>query len=355
MGIAPKAVWIAIVLAAATVGSYRAVAQTSKTETAPSGGAIPVKVLIVGAFAGEATGWVTGLDLRRSILLPGLSLDYPAVACNDAGICHVTTGMGHANAAASITALLFSNKFDFRHAYFLIAGVAGVNPLQGTIGSAAWARYVVDIGIANEFDSREVPAGWTTGYFGLRTRQPGEKPPIFHYRTEMFRLDEALLQKVLALTTKAQLQDDDVTRAYRGKYGYPPANGPPTVMQCDVIVSDTFRRGALLGQHAEQWMRLLTDGAGTYCVGDQEDTAVLNAMTRAAHLGLMDLKRVAVLRAGSDFDRPYPGQTAYESYLAEWDRFGQSSAFANLYIVGSLWVNDVVLRWNAWEAGVPRD
>ena len=78
-------------------------------------------------------------------------------------------------------------------------------------------------------------------------------------------------------------------------------------------------------------------------------------MTRAARAGLMDLKRVAVLRAGSDFDRPYPGQTAYESYLAEWDRFGQSSAFANLYIVGSLWVNDVVLRWNAWEAGVPPD
>jgi purine nucleoside permease len=69
----------------------------------------------------------------------------------------------------------------------------------------------------------------------------------------------------------------------------------------------------------------------------------------------MDLNRVAVLRAGSDFDRPYPGQTAYESYLAEWSRFGQASAFANVYNVGSLWVNDVVRRWDAWEAGIPTD
>ena len=80
MRIALKIVWMALVLAAVAAGSCRAVAQTTKTETASSGGAVKVKVMIVGAFAGEATGWVTGLDLRRSTLVPGLSLDYPAVA-----------------------------------------------------------------------------------------------------------------------------------------------------------------------------------------------------------------------------------------------------------------------------------
>jgi purine nucleoside permease len=274
-------------IAAVAVSSclYNATAQTAKTDTVSSNGAIPVKVMILSAFAGEAVAWTTNQGLNQLIPLPGLSVDYPAVACNDAGVCHVATGPGHANAAGSTIALLLSNKFDFKRTYFLIAGIAGVNPRQATIGSAAWARYVVDIGIINEFDAREMPSGWAAGYFGVRTRGPSEKPPAFRYHTEVFQLDEPLLQKVLALTMKAQLDDDDVTRAYRAKYGYAPANGPPAVMQCDIVVSDTFRRGELLAQHSEQWMRLLTDGAGTYCFGDQEDTAILNAMSRAARVG----------------------------------------------------------------------
>jgi purine nucleoside permease len=343
-------VWLAAVLAACCCSSTTF---GQSPQVPPSG--MPVKMMIINAFEGESRLWITSLGLRQYTRVPGLSLDYPGVACNEDGVCQMTTGMGHTNAAASTMAVTLSNSFDFRRTYFLIAGIAGVNPSQATIGAVAWARYVVDVGIANEFDARELPAGWATGYFGVHTRGPGEKPPVFYYHTELFRLDETLLQKVLTLTAKAQLQDDDAARAYRSKYQYAPADRPPAVIQCDVIASDTMRRGALLGQQSERWMRLLTDGAGRYCVGDQEDTAILNAMRRAAQLGLMDLKRVAVLRAGSDFDRPYPGQTAYQAYLAESTRFGQFSAFANLYNVGSPWTHDVVKRWSQWQEGVPPD
>ena len=48
--------------------------------------------------------------------------------CNKADICQVTTGMGHANAAASMTALIFSRQFDLSRTYFLIAGIAGMTP-----------------------------------------------------------------------------------------------------------------------------------------------------------------------------------------------------------------------------------
>ncbi|SEM35430.1 Purine nucleoside permease (NUP), partial [Variovorax sp. YR750] len=34
-------------------------------------------------------------------------------------------------------------------------------------------------------------------------------------------------------------------------------------------------------------------------------------MKRGASAGLLDLRRVAVLRTASNFDRPHPGQTAY--------------------------------------------
>ena len=46
----------------------------------------------------------------------------------------------------------------------------------------------------------------------------------------------------------------------------------------------------------------------------QEDNATYNALARAAAAGKVDLKRLAVLRTASNFDRPYPGQSACLAY-----------------------------------------
>jgi purine nucleoside permease len=63
-------------------------------------------------------------------------------------------------------------RFDVAHAYWLVAGIAGINPLRGSIGSAAWAEWVVDGDLAREIDSREIPADWKTGYLPLRGSVP---------------------------------------------------------------------------------------------------------------------------------------------------------------------------------------
>lgn len=67
------------------------------------------------------------------------------------------------NAASSITALTFSSLFDFRLTYFLIAGIAGVNPKLATLGSVTFAKYAVQVALQYEFDAREIPANFTTG------------------------------------------------------------------------------------------------------------------------------------------------------------------------------------------------
>ncbi|MBU3537168.1 purine nucleoside permease, partial [Alkalihalobacillus clausii] len=87
-------------------------------------------------------------------------------------------------------------------------------------------------------------------------------------------------------------------------------NQPPTVLQCDTLAGDTWFSGTALGQRASEWTRILTDGKGVYCTTQQEDNATYEALKRGASLKLVDLNRVAVLRAGSDFDRPYAGQTS---------------------------------------------
>jgi purine nucleoside permease len=282
-----------------------------------------------------------------------LSSDYPLVRCTAEAVCQMTTGMGHANAAASMMAVLYSPAFDWHRTYFLIAGIAGIDPERGTIGTAAWARFAVDSGIAHEIDAREMPGGWQDGYFGILTDGPAEVPR-FDYRTEVFELDAALLRQALAKSKSVQLEDSDDVRAYRKHYPHAPADEPPTVTQCDTLSDDTWWSGERLGGFARRWTHLLTGGRGVYCTSQQEDNATLNALTRGSQSGLLDLERIAVLRSGSDFDRPYPDQGVLESMQAQRKLAGAGRiSTANLVHAGMPLVESIVGHWDVWQRGVP--
>jgi purine nucleoside permease len=162
----------------------------TKAETAPR----KPKLVIISLFAPEAAPWVKNLALDQKIPVAGLSADFPEVLCNADDVCLMTTGMGHANAAASTMALLFSDQLDLRKSYILIGGIAGMDPGMGTLGTAAWARYLVDFGLQQEIDAREKPAGWTTGYLGINAADPGAKPAL-EYKTEIFQLDELFCKR----------------------------------------------------------------------------------------------------------------------------------------------------------------
>ena len=167
----------------------------------------------------------------------------------------------------------------------------------------------------------------------------------------MFQLNEDLLQAALALSKDAKLVDGDAAAAYRARYPGAPANQPPKVVQCDTLAGDTYWHGALIGQRAEAWVDLLTDGKGSYCTTQQEDNATFEALRRGEEAGLVDTRRIAVLRTASNFDRPHPGQTAAESLQAKSGGF--PIAIANLTAAGAPFVETVVRNWEAWQAGVP--
>jgi purine nucleoside permease len=329
------------------------------------------KVMIISMFGPEAQAWLDRLGPFRQIKVPGLSPDYPVVNCNRADVCVLTTGMGHSNAAASTMALVFSRVFDLSHTYFMIAGIAGINPEIGTVGSVGWARYLVDFGIQWEIDAREIPSAWTTGYLGINAQttawSPGLplpstlKPPL-DYRTEVFQLNEALLQKAYGLSRDVVLSDGADAQNARAhfnvqsndpKINYKPATLPPSVLQCDTLAGDTWFSGTLLGQRATEWTKILTDGKGVYCTTQQEDNATYEALKRGASLKLVDLDRIAVLRAGSDFDRPYPGQTSADNLLTYQTQGGFGIALQNLFLAGNPLVQDISTHWSAWRRGVP--
>ncbi|MFM0740830.1 purine nucleoside permease [Paraburkholderia xenovorans] len=313
----------------------------------------PVKVMIISMFGPEGQVWLDKLGPWRDIAVDGLSPDYPTVHCNKQDVCVMTTGMGHANAAASIMALTFSPRFDLRHTYFMVAGIAGIDPQQGTVGSAAWAKYLVDFGIQWEIDGREIPSNWNTGYLGINTTSPTDKPPL-DYRTEVFQLNTQLADTAFALSRGVTLSDSAQAQAARAKYSYAPANRPPAVIQCDTLAGDTWWSGTLLGQRARDWTKILTDGKGVYCTTQQEDNATYEALKRAASVHKVDLNRVAVLRAGSDFDRPYDGGSSVDNLLNYAAQGGFAIALQNLFLAGNPVVQDIAAHWGEWREGVPK-
>jgi len=313
----------------------------------------PVKVMIVSMFGPEGGAWLSKRELKQAIAVPGLLANYPDVHCGADGVCQVTIGMGYANASASIAALVYSKQFDLRQTYWLIAGIAGINPHQGTLGSATWARYLVDGGLQWELDAREAPRDWPTGYLGINAKNPGEKPQP-DYGTELFQLSEPLLQRALALSKGVTLSDSPAAEKARAAYPAP-ANRPPSVLQCDTISSDTWVSGTRLGERSEAWTKLLTEDHGVQCTTQQEDNATFEILKRATAAHLADDRRVMVLRTGSDFDRPPPGGSDVENLLDYQGQGGFAPAIANLYLAGNPVIQEIVANWSLWKSAVPTD
>src|SRR5436189_6358562 len=145
---------------------------------------IPVRVVVVAMFErgndtgdepGEFQHWVEREKLTRVIPFPQGNRP---LRMNQDGVLGIVTGVGTAKAAASIMALGMDPRFDLRKAYWLVAGIAGVDPLDASLGSAAWAEWVVDGDIGYELDAREIPKDWKTGYVPLRKATPYELPLI---------------------------------------------------------------------------------------------------------------------------------------------------------------------------------
>jgi len=346
---------MACILLFAVIGSPL-IAQST---TSPS--AIPVKVVVVTMFErGEDTGdtpgefqlWVEREHLDQVFPLPA---GYHHVRLNKDGVLGMLTGVGTAKAAASIMALGLDPRFDLTKAYWIVAGIGGGDPADVSLGSAVWADYVVDGDLAFEIDSRQIPAGWTTGYVPLRKGTPYEQPAMADYG-EVYALNAGLVEWALRLTERSALPDSDTLQKFRSRFsGLPNALGPPFVTRGATLSAGTFWHGSKLDDWANEWTRYYTNGKGNYKVAAMEDSGTLQALTFLSHAGRADLQRVLVLRAVSNYDREPPGTSAAES-LKEMVSGNYSAYIPSLeaaQIIGDKVVRDIVEHWAERENQVP--
>ena len=322
----------------------------TRLEAAKTAPQIAPKVLIITMFPPETTPWLEGEHLTTNIQVAGMDMDAPDVRCNAHGLCVITTGIGFANAASTLSALIYSRTFDLRRTYFIIDGIAGVDPEDGTLGSVHWARYAVDATLRHDIDPRQMPADWTTSFVALGAVTPGQKPSHLA-GTEIYQLNETLLQKAYGLSRDTPLVDSPRAQAYRQHYEGAVANGSPAVSICDTASADLYWHGSIMAEQVEAWSALVSDGKAHYCTSQMEDNATLTALKRGADAGLVDFNRVALLRAASNFDREGQGQTAADSLAA--DSGGFAIALTNGYRVGAVVAHAILNEWPAWSKGVP--
>jgi purine nucleoside permease len=332
-----------------------------QTNSAPPAKPIEVKVVVVAMFEiGEDTGdapgeyqlWVEREHLDRLMELPA---GFHRLRMNDEGVLGMLTGVGTARAASSVMAVGLDPRFDFSHAYWIVAGIGGGDPAQVSLGSAVWADHVIDSELAYEIDPRETPKDWPTGMVPLNHATPYE-PPARQNGGEIYTLNPQLVGWAYQLTKGVPLADTDRIRAARARYaGFANAQKAPFVARGDDLSGSTFWHGTLMNRWANAWDAYFTGGRGNFMVTAMEDTGTMQALTFLAQAGRVDLDRVLVLRTVSNFTREAPGETPADSLkqmaAGNYPAFRESVEAAQT--VGDKVVRDILQHWDERNARIP--
>ena len=301
--------------------------------------------------AGEFQLWLERRDLSERIDFPAHHDLYYDPASK---LLVMVTGIGTAKAAASVMMLGMDPRFDLTRAYWLVAGISGVDPEDASIGSAAWAEYLVDGDLAHEIDPREMPEDWKYGYLARYTDEPFDEDRP-EPTGEMFRLNPALTEWAYQLTKDIELPDSESLAETRDRYTeHPNAQKPPFVLKGDNLAALTFWHGEILNDWANDWVDYWSDGEGEFVTSAMEETGTMQSITWLDRAGRVDRDRVMVLRTASNYTMPPPGVSAAENLLAENEGYaGLDASLESAYLVGSRVIDTLLDNWETYGERTP--
>jgi purine nucleoside permease len=320
---------------------------------------IPVKVVVVtmyeeGAVTGDEPGefqfWVEREKLDQVFPFPLGEYD---LRMNSRGLLGICTGAGNTNSSTSIMALGMDGHFDLSKAYWVVAGIAGGDPQDVSLGTAVWARHVVDGDLLCEIDAREIPKGWPYGMFPLGAKKPNDTALAWTVDTIHYALNAALVEWAYQLTKDHPIADSPGLAEFRKQFiGYPNAVRPPFVTVGDDLSASTYWYGALMNRWANDWMKLQAGPASNFMMANMEDSGTLTALRRLARAGLVDLNRVLVLRTASDFTMPPKGQAVAWGATAHYPGNGRPALEA-AFQVGDRVVEELISGWSKYRDQIP--
>lgn len=335
---------------------------------------IPVKVIVLAGFevgddTGDAPGefqfWAEREKLTDRIDVPGA----PHPLCRNAEGLYADVGgntrdpqLTPVTTSELVMALCLDPRFDLSHTYWIVDGIAGIDPAAGSIGSAVWAENVVDGDALREIDESEVPAGWPYGLFAIGTNAPGLLPKAdgtaggwggakLQY-TMAYPLNRRLARWAYDTSKGVELPDSPGLREWRAKYAqYPAALLPSHVMMGDALGSVRYWHGPRRTQWARDWVKAWTGGSGTFATTSMEAQDFIGTLVRMASKGYLDASRVMVLRTASNYCMPPPGQDVTSTIGDE--SLGTNASLEAAYRAGSAVAHELLAHWPRYETAVP--
>ena len=336
--------------------------QTTETDTStPGKKPIEVKVVVVTMFEfgedsgdepGEFQHWKERQKLNKRFPFPQSHHDI--FMNEETGVLGIVTGMGTSRSSSAIMALGLDPRFDFSHAYWLVAGISGGDPHDTSMGSAVWAEYLIDGDFAHEIDAREIPTDWKTGYLPLFSKGPYD-PDNQGTGSKVFQLNSKLTDWAFTLTKNVELTEPEKMKASRAHYvDFPNALKSPSVMKGEQLAGMTFWHGELLNDWANDWVSYWTKGKGNFVTSAMEDTGSYQSLKYLTAAGKADINRFMVLRTVSNYTMPPKGVTAAENLLADGEDYsGMGVALESAYRVGSTVVDKLVKDWATYRDQMP--
>ncbi|MGJ8681881.1 purine nucleoside permease [Paraglaciecola sp.] len=322
-----------------------------------------IKAVIVTMYEdGEAVGDDAGelqLWLERGNFVH--QLDFPLgeydLYLSDDGVLIICVGGGIPNATASIMALGLDNRFDLTKAYWIVAGISGGDPEDISLGSAAWAKHVVDGDLIYQIDSREMPETWPYGIIPLGAKAPAEKPEDIStgwtLDTVSFALNSKLADWAYAQTKDVKIEDSKAIAEFRALFKtYPNAQKPPFVTIGDTLSASKYWHGKHLNQWANDWLKLYGSESANFMTSNMEDSGTLTSLMRLARINKVDPDRVMVLRTVSNYTMAPADKLTSWSITAPYPDGGYPAKDA-AYVVANTVLQKIITNWDQYESVLP--
>lgn len=320
---------------------------------------IPVKMVVVANFengkeAGDKPGeyqfWVERERLEETISVRGA---VGVVRRNQEGLYGLLL--------ENLMAFLLDPRFDFSRTYWLFTGISGADPQVASVGSAAWARWVVNGDEMREIDDREIPADWPYGLFAIGALKPNTLPtdPNSFGSVEdvaelsmAYPLNQGLARWAFERTRNVAIPDTPELRKQREAWkGFPNAQKPPFVLMGETLGSVRYWHGPGRTQWARDWVKLWTRGQGVFAMTNMESQYAARLMRTFSRLKFVDVNRVMVLRTASNPSGPPPGRDALATIGDEAP--GQVAAYEANYRVGVPVVKEILANWAQYRNSIP--
>jgi purine nucleoside permease len=266
-------------------------------------------------FEGEQEAWHD--FFREAEVLPFSWGPGRLVWSRSQAVLGVVAGVGTVLAASTITALACDPRFDLTRAHWVLAGIAGGDPQETSLGSVVVPRWVVDCDLKSEIDQREAPQDWDTARLPLFRYLPFEQPPG-PWRGESWKLSARGQRRVIEAASGVRLLDIRGPEGKPDDFGaYGAARLAPRVMAGDCLSGQTLWHGRLMTTWAREWVSYWTGGEGVFAATSMEDSGILRALSEAANAGLVTWRQVVLMRGICNFSEQPAGMSAVESLSRE--------------------------------------